>query len=141
MRTRGRSTVAAVATAALAVAMLAGCTQDEGSDTGPTGGTGGEPITVWTADTLPDRVAKTEAIIEKFTAATGVQVELVGVPEDQFNRSSPRRQQQATFPTSSAPSRWPRSARLPPMTWWTATRTRRSWRASAKAPSPSVPLS
>jgi multiple sugar transport system substrate-binding protein len=86
MRTRGRSTVAAVATAALAVAMLAGCTQDEGSDTGPTGGTGGEPITVWTADTLPDRVAKTEAIIEKFTAATGVQVELVGVPEDQFNQ-------------------------------------------------------
>ncbi|WP_235046788.1 ABC transporter substrate-binding protein [Arthrobacter nitrophenolicus] len=86
MRTRGRSTVAAVATAALAVAMLAGCTQDEGSDTGPTGGTGGEPITVWTADTLPDRVAKTEAIIEKFTAATGVQVDLVGVPEDQFNQ-------------------------------------------------------
>ena len=86
MRTRSRSTVAVLAAASLAVTMLAGCTQVEGSDAGPTGGTGGEAITVWTADTLPDRVAKTKEIIAKFTAETGVEVELVGVPEDQFNQ-------------------------------------------------------
>jgi multiple sugar transport system substrate-binding protein len=47
---------------------------------------GGDPntITVWTADTLPDRVAATQAIIDRFTAETGIQVELVGVEEDQF---------------------------------------------------------
>ncbi len=46
----------------------------------------GRSITVWTADTLPDRVAATQAIIERFTAATGVAVELVGVDDDQFNQ-------------------------------------------------------
>ncbi len=41
---------------------------------------------VWTGDTIPDRVAKTKEIIAKFTEATGIQVELVGVDEDQFNQ-------------------------------------------------------
>ena len=41
---------------------------------------------VWTGDTIPDRVAKTEAIIAAFTEKTGIQVELVGVDEDQFNQ-------------------------------------------------------
>ena len=41
---------------------------------------------VWTGDTIPDRVAKTKAIIANFTETTGVQVELVGVDEDQFNQ-------------------------------------------------------
>jgi multiple sugar transport system substrate-binding protein len=51
------------------------------------GDDGGERrITVWTADTLPDRVAATQAIIARFTQQTGVQVELVGVDEDQFNQ-------------------------------------------------------
>ncbi|GAA1190279.1 extracellular solute-binding protein [Pseudonocardia alaniniphila] len=51
------------------------------------GDEGGERrITVWTADTLPDRVAATQAIIARFTQQTGVQVELVGVDEDQFNQ-------------------------------------------------------
>ena len=51
-------------------------------------GGGGDPqaITVWTADTLPDRVAATQAIIDRFTQQTGIQVELVGVEEDQFNQ-------------------------------------------------------
>jgi multiple sugar transport system substrate-binding protein len=66
--------------------MLAGCSPNEGTDDGSTPDANAEAITVWTADTLPDRVAKTEAIIDKFTAATGVEVELVGVPEDQFNQ-------------------------------------------------------
>jgi multiple sugar transport system substrate-binding protein len=66
--------------------MLAGCSPNEGTDDGSTPDANAEAITVWTADTLPDRVAKTEAIIDRFTAATGVEVELVGVPEDQFNQ-------------------------------------------------------
>ena len=66
--------------------MLAACTPNEGSTGGSSPDANAQPITVWTADTLPDRVAKTEAIIEKFTAKTGVKVDLVGVPEDQFNQ-------------------------------------------------------
>ena len=48
--------------------------------------TKGKAITVWTTDTLPDRVAATQVIIAKFTAATGINVKLVGVAEDQFNQ-------------------------------------------------------
>ncbi|TWF78151.1 multiple sugar transport system substrate-binding protein [Pseudonocardia hierapolitana] len=57
------------------------------------GGGGGEDggdanaITVWTADTLPDRVAATQAIIDRFTQQTGIRVDLVGVEEDQFNQT------------------------------------------------------
>lgn len=86
MRTRDRSAVAVIAAASLTMAMLAGCTSNEGSNDGSTQGADAQEITVWTADTLPDRVAKTQDIIAKFTAATGVKVELVGVPEDQFNQ-------------------------------------------------------
>ena len=52
------------------------------------GGGGGEDnkIVVWTGDTLPDRVAATKEIIAKFTESSGIQVELVGVDEDQFNQ-------------------------------------------------------
>ncbi|MCY7343448.1 MAG: extracellular solute-binding protein [Pseudonocardia sp.] len=52
-------------------------------------GGGGDPsvITVWTGDTLPDRMAATQAIIDRFTARTGVRVELVGIDEDQFNQA------------------------------------------------------
>ena len=41
---------------------------------------------VWTGDTIPDRVTKSKAIIAAFTEKTGIQVELVGVDEDQFNQ-------------------------------------------------------
>ncbi|MFD5276945.1 ABC transporter substrate-binding protein [Pseudarthrobacter sp. NPDC058362] len=84
--TRGRSKLAVLAAASLTVALLAGCTQGGDSDGGSTDGGNAEAITVWTADTLPDRVAKTKEIIAKFTEETGVEVELVGVPEDQFNQ-------------------------------------------------------
>jgi multiple sugar transport system substrate-binding protein len=66
--------------------VLSGCGGDSGSGDG--GGDGGpKRITVWTGDTLPDRVDATKKIIERFTAATGIQVELVGVDEDQFNQT------------------------------------------------------
>jgi multiple sugar transport system substrate-binding protein len=53
------------------------------------GGEGGgdtDAITVWTTDTLPDRVAATQAIIDRFSQQSGVQVELVGVEEDQIDQ-------------------------------------------------------
>lgn len=86
MRTRDRSTVAVIAAASLTMAMLAGCSPEGSNDGSNQGGGDAQEITVWTADTLPDRVAKTQEIIAKFTAASGVKVELVGVPEDQFNQ-------------------------------------------------------
>ena len=66
----------------LGAAACGGSPEDEG------GGGGGDDnkIVVWTGDTLPDRVAKTKDIIAKFTESSGVQVELVGVDEDQFNQ-------------------------------------------------------
>ena len=73
----------AVVAVALSSFVLAGC----GTGSKPADeATKGEAITVWTADTLPDRVAATQVIIGKFTAATGIKVKLVGVAEDQFNQ-------------------------------------------------------
>ena len=70
---------------AVAALLLAAC---GGGGEGGKGADGGaQRITVWTGDTLPDRVDATKRIIEKFTAATGIQVELVGVDEDQFNQT------------------------------------------------------
>jgi multiple sugar transport system substrate-binding protein len=77
---RGRVRIAA---ALVAVTALAAC---GGGDEGGEGGGDASSITVWTGDTLPDRLAATEAIIERFTEQTGVQVELVSVDEDQFNQ-------------------------------------------------------
>ena len=68
--------------AALVLLGLAACS----GGTEEQGGGADNKIVVWTGDTLPDRVAKTKDIIAKFTAATGVQVDLVGVDEDQFNQ-------------------------------------------------------
>ncbi|WP_219418243.1 ABC transporter substrate-binding protein [Pseudonocardia nigra] len=71
-----RTGIAMGLAAALALSACGGA--DEGGD--------GQSITVWTGDTIPDRVAATEAIIARFTEQTGIQVELVGVEEDQFNQ-------------------------------------------------------
>jgi multiple sugar transport system substrate-binding protein len=78
-RARGR---VATVVASVAVLVLSAC----GGGGGDGGDGGPQQITVWTGDTLPDRVAATEAIIERFTQQTGVAVELVGVDEDQFNQ-------------------------------------------------------
>jgi multiple sugar transport system substrate-binding protein len=71
-----------VACGLVAVLVLSACGGGGGDDGGDA-----NAITVWTADTLPDRVAATEAIIDRFTQQTGIQVELVGVEEDQFNQT------------------------------------------------------
>lgn len=69
------------AAAALAMLALPAC------GTGGSGGEDAKSITVWTADTLPDRVAATQAIIRDFTKQTGIKVKLVGVAEDQFTQT------------------------------------------------------
>jgi multiple sugar transport system substrate-binding protein len=74
---------AGIAVSLAAVLAVSACAGDDGG-----GGGGGEAqsITVWTGDTIPDRVAASQAIIDRFTQQTGVQVKLVGVEEDQFNQ-------------------------------------------------------
>jgi multiple sugar transport system substrate-binding protein len=80
-----RLTRAAGASAAI---VLLGVTACGGGNESGEGGEGGDSnsIVVWTGDTIPDRVAKSKAIIAAFTEKTGIQVELVGVDEDQFNQ-------------------------------------------------------
>lgn len=75
-----RNVVTTVALAALVMSTLAAC------GSGDEGESDGQSITVQTTDTIPDRVAATQEIIDAFTAETGIEVELVGVAEDQFNQ-------------------------------------------------------
>ncbi|MFC4554233.1 ABC transporter substrate-binding protein [Georgenia faecalis] len=76
-RPAGRATSAA-ALAACAALVLAACS---GGDDDADGG-----ITVWIQEDLPDRVAATQEIVDGFTSASGIAVELVPVGEDQFNQ-------------------------------------------------------
>ena len=50
------------------------------------GGGDGDSLLVWIQEDLPDRVKATEAIVEKFSAESGVEIELVPVAEDQFDQ-------------------------------------------------------
>lgn len=76
--------------ASLALAPLLGIAACSGGSTpGPEGtgsaaGGGSGPITVWTFEEQPDRIATTEEIIAAFTEKTGIEVKLVGTNEDQF---------------------------------------------------------
>ena len=76
------SVLCGVVAVALSSLVLAGCatTPKPAAEA-----TKGKAITVWTTDTLPDRVAATKVIIAKFTASTGINVKLdtyryVGIP-------------------------------------------------------------
>jgi multiple sugar transport system substrate-binding protein len=84
-RSRRARAVALLATATTLAASLAAC--GSGSDGGD-GGSGGsaDKITVWIEEDLPDRVAATQDIVDKFTAKTGIKVKLTPVAEDQFNQ-------------------------------------------------------
>jgi multiple sugar transport system substrate-binding protein len=73
----------AVVAAIFASVALAAC---GGGDSNGGKGGGGQPIVVWTGDTIPVRVAATKTIVAAFTKATGIQVQLVSVDEDQFNQ-------------------------------------------------------
>ncbi len=73
-----RTTRAAAAALALitTAAGLVACGDDRSGDP--------DTIRVWSLEDVADRVTATRAIIADFTAATGVNVDLVTVNEDQF---------------------------------------------------------
>ena len=73
--------LAAVAAAGLAAATLAACGGDDGGE----GEGGGGTLTVWSLENQTDRVQATQAIADKFTAATGVKVKIVATDENQFS--------------------------------------------------------
>ncbi len=78
---------AGVAVSLTALLVVSACGGGGGGDGGGSGGGGdAKSITVWTGDTIPDRVAATQAIVDRFTQKTGIAVKLVGVEEDQFNQ-------------------------------------------------------
>src|SRR3954470_3874690 len=78
MRRRARAVVGAVG-----VAVLVGAC---GSDDSGSGGGSGDKLVVWTLENLPDRIAAQQDIAAAFTEASGIDVELVGIDEDQFNQ-------------------------------------------------------
>jgi multiple sugar transport system substrate-binding protein len=79
---RRRSRAAAFLATGLVAASLTAC----GSDDDGGGGGDADSITVWIEEDLPDRVKATQAIVDDFTKATGIDVKLVAVAEDQFNQ-------------------------------------------------------
>jgi multiple sugar transport system substrate-binding protein len=74
------------AAAVLSTALLASLVACGGDGDGDGGGEGADSITVWIVEDLPDRVQATQAIVDDFTEASGTEVELVAVAEDQFNQ-------------------------------------------------------
>jgi multiple sugar transport system substrate-binding protein len=66
------------AAAALLPALFTGCAGGTGPDRPD------RRITVWSQESLPDRIAATRKVIDRFERDTGVQVELVGVAEAQM---------------------------------------------------------
>src|SRR6478735_1155940 len=85
-RTRGQVRAGVLAAVSLAAAFLVSCTPGNSQPPAPTQDIDHHNITVWTMETLPDRMAKLRLVIEDFTAATGVKADLVGVPPHRFNQ-------------------------------------------------------
>jgi multiple sugar transport system substrate-binding protein len=81
MKRRVQQAVALVGTASL----LAACGSDDGGGGGDGGGDSG-PLVVWTLENLPDRLSAQEEIAAAFTEESGIEVELTGIDEDQFNQ-------------------------------------------------------
>lgn len=80
--TRRRLRVALAA--AGAITLVAACGSDDGGGGGD--GESGDALVVWTLENLPDRLAAQEEIAAAFTEDSGIEVELVGIDEDQFNQ-------------------------------------------------------
>src|SRR4051812_38906619 len=76
MRTHRRPAVAALLVAASALAACAGDSVRPDAVADHRGAT----ITAWSTESRPDRLATTAAILDDFTKASGIKVELVGVP-------------------------------------------------------------
>lgn len=65
------------------VVLTGACGGDGGDDDA---GGGGGPLTVWTLENLPDRLQAQKDIAARFTEETGVQVDVVGIAEDQYSQ-------------------------------------------------------
>ncbi len=76
---RRRSAAAVSLGVALAASLSACGSDDDGSE-------GGDQLTVWIVEDLPDRVQATQSIVDAFSDESGLDVELVAVAEDQFNQ-------------------------------------------------------
>lgn len=86
-----RTTLTAMAVVTAASAVLAACSAGGGNSAGPSGtappgSSAGGSITVWSAENQADRIAIQQSIIDGFTKATGIQVNLVGIDDSQFNQ-------------------------------------------------------
>ena len=57
-----------------------------GDNEGGGSDSGDQSLTVWTLESLPDRMAATEEILADFTEQTGIEVELVGIEEAQVSQ-------------------------------------------------------
>ncbi|WP_250035263.1 ABC transporter substrate-binding protein [Paractinoplanes maris] len=69
-----------VAAVALAAAPLTACGDDGGGDDA-----GGGTLTVWSLENQTERVQATQAIADRFTAASGIKVKIVATDENQFS--------------------------------------------------------
>src|SRR3712207_5787226 len=85
MRHMGQARRSAYAVVALGLtATVAACGGGGGDE--DSSGDGGDQLTVWIEEDLPDRVKATQKIVDAFTEETGTKVDLVPVAEDQFNQ-------------------------------------------------------
>lgn len=73
-------------TVGLASVLLLTAAACSGDDGGGDAGEDGDQITVWTLENLPDRLAVQQEIVDGFTEETGIEVELVGIAEDQYSQ-------------------------------------------------------
>jgi multiple sugar transport system substrate-binding protein len=67
--------------------ILAACGEgptESSQASGGGGGDSGEPLVFWSAEDNTERIEATQAIIDRFTEETGIDVELVAVAEDQL---------------------------------------------------------
>ncbi|WP_067964356.1 ABC transporter substrate-binding protein [Nocardiopsis trehalosi] len=69
----------ALAASAAAGLLLSSCAARPAEDDGST-------ITVWSLENITERAAATQRIVDRFTADTGIEVELVGVDENQLGQ-------------------------------------------------------
>jgi multiple sugar transport system substrate-binding protein len=80
MRTRAKSRLAGLAlvVGVLSATALTACSGDDASDD--------QTITVWSLENQTDRVQAAQTTADKFTAATGIKVKVVGTDENQFTQ-------------------------------------------------------
>ncbi len=79
-----RERVLALAVAGVLAIGGAACGGGDGEGGGTGTAAGKAPITVWSLENQPDRIAATQQIVNQFTKKTGIKVELVGIDSNQL---------------------------------------------------------